>query len=50
MLPTTLATLTKKMLILAIFSEFAHLSKSKKKLHHFDKIPQNIGPTHMLPC
>jgi len=31
MLPTPLTTLTKKMLILVIFSESAHLRKSKKK-------------------
>ena len=35
----TIGNFDKKMPILVIFSESAHLSKSEKKLHHFGKIP-----------
>jgi len=46
----TISNFDKKMPILVIFSESAHLRKSKKKLHHFGKIPyvllSDCGPTH----
>ena len=37
----TIGNFDKKMPILVIFSESAHLRKYQKKLHHFGKIPKN---------
>jgi len=36
----TIGNFDQKMPILVIFSESAHLRKSKKKMHHFGKIPR----------
>jgi len=40
----TIDNFDKKMPILVIFSESAHLRKSQKNLHHFGKIPQQSHP------
>ena len=39
----TIGNFDKKMPILVIFSESAHLRKFQKKLHHFGKIPEGIN-------